>query len=214
MNFPTKELVPFQMKTIHGFIDAAGEPWFLLREVCLAADMKNNPHIKDRINPKDMLSKQTPTAGGNQDMVYVNESGFYAAIGGSRKTKAMELCRALLAEIPNLRKPSQNLLETVKALTERIEKLETGRKPLALAAALPQMTPEAECNRIISGYCREYGFDYSACWNTSYKDLYYICHHNVFKIAKEKGISKLDVVRAKGWGKELLELVKQRYEEG
>ena len=38
---------------------------------------------------------------------------------------------------------------------------------LALAAALPQMTPEAECNRIISGYCREYGFDYSACWNTS-----------------------------------------------
>jgi hypothetical protein len=145
--------------------------------------------------------------GQPKPAAFINEIALVEMLSLSRKPKAKEKLRNIIIR---LRAQSTDL---IKSLIERIEKLEAAQKPKQLSAPLPQMTPETQCNRIISAYAHKHHFDYANCWNTSYQDLYYVKGHNVFAIARHNNTSKLDAIRKMGWGKELLELVQQRYGE-
>ena len=103
----TKELTVFKTKKIRGFLDDQGEPYLCLRDICQAAEMKNNSCVTKRIDSKDMFLKHTLTPGGRQNLLYVNERGLYLVIGGSRKPKMRELRQDLLNEISRLRKQAK-----------------------------------------------------------------------------------------------------------
>ncbi|MBN1690411.1 MAG: Bro-N domain-containing protein [Dehalococcoidia bacterium] len=186
----TKEVTLFQQLGIFGFMDDTGEPWFLLKEVCRAAEMENNPHLKDRINPKDMLSKQTLTTGGMQDMVYVNERGFYAAIGGSRKAKARQLVQALLSHLPKMR---EEMGLRVAELEAQIKELRRGGDHL-LVMPVADISHRARVNMIIRKFIRRQtgGYSYPDAWHELYYQLYYRYGIDLKARARKRGLDPLD----------------------
>jgi len=191
----TQELTIFQQLGIFGFVDDAGEPWFLLKEVCRAAEMENNPHLKDRINSKDMLSKQTLTEGGMQDMVYVNERGFYAAVGGSRKTKARQLVQSLLSEIPGIR---ERMTLKVVELESQLKELRRGGVHLLLQP-IANITSRARANMAIRKfvYRQTGGYSYPDAWRELYYQLYYRYGIDLRARGRKRKCDPLDCATAK-----------------
>lgn len=91
-----------------GDIRVAGtneEPMFCLADVCKALNLSNYRMVKDRLNGKGVSCIDTPTNGGNQSMLYINESNLYKAIFQSRKEEAEEFQEWITSDvIPSIRK--------------------------------------------------------------------------------------------------------------
>ena len=71
-----------------------GEPWFVAKDLCINLGY-SIPHkaIRDHVYDEDVLKRITPTNSGNQNMLWVNESGMYALIFGSKLDTAKEFKR-------------------------------------------------------------------------------------------------------------------------
>ena len=62
---------------------AEGEPLFCAKDVTVALGYKiPRKAVIDHVDKEDVLKWNTPTIGGVQQMLYVNESGLYALILG------------------------------------------------------------------------------------------------------------------------------------
>ena len=83
-----------------------GEPWFCGRDVATALGYaKPQNAIRDNVDKEDALKQGTPTAGGIQDLLYINESGLYSLIFGSKLSSAKKFKRWVTSEVlPSLRK--------------------------------------------------------------------------------------------------------------
>ena len=83
-----------------------GEPWFCGRDVATALGYaKPQNAIRDNVDKEDALKQGTPTAGGIQDLLYINESGLYSLIFGSKLDSAKKFKRWVTSEVlPQLRK--------------------------------------------------------------------------------------------------------------
>jgi hypothetical protein len=186
----TKELSLFDQLGIPGFVDDAGEPWFLLKEVCRAAEMENNPHLKDRINPRDMLSKQTLTDGGMQDMVYINESGFYAAVGPSRKSKARLLVQSLLSQLPAMRAVMSARMAELEA---HIKEIQRGGGHLLLQP-IPEIGARGRMNMIIRKFVARQtgGYSYPDAWRELYYQAYYRLNIDLKARSRKRKCDPLD----------------------
>lgn len=64
------------------------EPWFCLADVCRALDIAQPSKVKERLNAKGVHTIHTLTAGGTQELLFVNESNFYKTVFQSRKENA------------------------------------------------------------------------------------------------------------------------------
>ena len=63
--------------------DAEGEPLFCAKDVAVALGYGNSREaLRKHVEQEDVTKRDTPTAGGTQQMQYVNESGLYALILG------------------------------------------------------------------------------------------------------------------------------------
>lgn len=82
------------------------EPWFCGRDVATALGYaKPQNAIRDNVDKEDALKQGTPTAGGIQDLLYINESGLYSLIFGSKLDSAKKFKRWVTSEVlPTLRK--------------------------------------------------------------------------------------------------------------
>lgn len=181
----TKELTIFKDKKIRVEI-LNGEPLFCMQDICLAAGMKNNPHLKDRIDPKDMHIVQTLTPGGYQDMVYINESALYDVVVGSRKPKVKELRRELLVAIPALRKQSFES-QRIAELEDRIEKLERGGGHFLLKP-VPEISARSQLNIIIRKFISRQTstYSYEDAWNELYIQHKYRYHIDLKERARKR----------------------------
>lgn len=56
------------------------EPMFCLSDVCKALGLTQPSKVKDRLNAKGVSSIPTLTAGGEQKLLYINESNLYKTI--------------------------------------------------------------------------------------------------------------------------------------
>ena len=83
-----------------------GEPSFLARDLCTTLGYKNvKQTLEDHVDPKDVSKRYTLTAGGRQLMSWVNESGMYALIFGSKLPSAIKFKRWVTSEVlPAIRK--------------------------------------------------------------------------------------------------------------
>lgn len=86
-------------------ISKDGEPMFCLTDVCKALGITQPSKVKERLNEKGVNSIPTLTAGGEQKLLYINESNLYKTIFQSRKESAERFTEWVTSEVlPSVRK--------------------------------------------------------------------------------------------------------------
>lgn len=81
------------------------EPWFCLADVCKALELTQPSKVKERLNSKGVNIIPTLTKGGEQKLLYINESNLYKAIFQSRKESAERFTEWVTSEVlPSIRK--------------------------------------------------------------------------------------------------------------
>ncbi|MDU5598536.1 MAG: BRO family protein [Lachnospiraceae bacterium] len=87
------------------FVEKDGEWWAVLKDVCDALGLKAKK-VRERLE-KEVLSKGTlETAGGQQEMLIVNEYGIYDTVFQSRKKEAKDFRKWVYRMLSELRKAS------------------------------------------------------------------------------------------------------------
>lgn len=79
-------------------------PLFCLADVCQVLDIANVGNVAARLDDDEKGIRLADTPGGRQEMVFVNESGFYAVILRSDKPQAQPFRRWVTKEVlPSIR---------------------------------------------------------------------------------------------------------------
>ncbi|EAQ6664697.1 hypothetical protein DMT56_21215 [Salmonella enterica] len=82
-----------------------GEPWFCLKDVCEVLDIKNVSQLAAQLDEKGICKTYTPTKGGKQQLVYVNEPNLYRVIFRSNKPEAKQFQDWVFNDVlPTIRK--------------------------------------------------------------------------------------------------------------
>jgi prophage antirepressor-like protein len=82
-----------------------GDPWFCLKDVCDVLLINNSRMVSSRLDDDQKGVIQTDTIGGEQNLVYVNESGLYDVILRSDKPEAKPFRKWVTGEVlPSIRK--------------------------------------------------------------------------------------------------------------
>lgn len=91
------------------------EPYFCLRDVCLALGLKNS---KDRDFNKGVETFYLPTKSGNQNITFINEPNLYRLIFRSNKPQAQAFADWVYSEVlPSIRKTGGYGVPTSKTIT-------------------------------------------------------------------------------------------------
>lgn len=117
-----------------------GEPWFCGRDVAIPLGYaKPQNAIRDNVDKEDARKQGALTDRGEQQLLYINESGLYSLIFGSKLPSSKKFKRWVTSEVlPQLRKNgtygtqlSQNPMqlltlhyEAIKQVNGRVEHLE------------------------------------------------------------------------------------------
>lgn len=124
------------------------ETWFCLSDLCRILEISNPADVKKRLSQKGIDSIDTLTNGGNQSLVYVNESNLYKVIFQSRKPEAEKFTEWVTSEVlPSIRKhglyATEELLNdpdlAIKAFTALKEERERNK---ALTAKISEDKPK------------------------------------------------------------------------
>ena len=86
--------------------DERGEPWFCAKDVCdvLGYDQTHKA-VKRHVEEGDGTKRPTPTTSGIQQMLFINESGLYSLILGSKLESARRFKHWVTSEVlPSIRK--------------------------------------------------------------------------------------------------------------
>lgn len=87
-------------------MNAENEPMFCLADVCKALGINNTSSAKKRLNPKGAFLIKTPTAGGEQDITFIDETNLYRAIFQCRKKQLAQRFQDWVFDevLPSIRK--------------------------------------------------------------------------------------------------------------
>ncbi len=107
-------------------------------QICSILDFKNSrTALANHCFEEDVLKQDTPTKGGMQSKSYVNESGLYCLIFGSKKESALKFKKWVTSEVlPAIRKngyyDANNIIsnEDYLALQTQLSQLENTNKAL------------------------------------------------------------------------------------
>lgn len=154
-----------QFGQIRTMTDSEGEPWFCASDLCKALAYRNaRDTISRHVDEGDVVKHDTPTSSGIQSMTFVNESGLYALIFGSKLERARQFKRWVTSEVlPAIRRHGSYSFhgdctdamsdeETVRRafviLNLRLDKL-TGEKQ-DLSRQVEELKPKADyCDRCL-----------------------------------------------------------------
>lgn len=102
------QLFNFQDKTIRTVI-IDGTPWFCAKDVCEVLNFGNyRQALHTHVSKEDVHKQDTLTKGGHQAISYVNESGLYCLIFGSKLPAAKAFKNWVTSEVlPTIRKEGQ-----------------------------------------------------------------------------------------------------------
>ena len=125
-------------------MNTSNEPLFCLADVAKALDIKNARDLKTRLNEKGVVTTDTPTKGGIQQIIFINEANLYRCIFQSRRPDAEKFQDWVCEEVlPSIRKNGGYMVakdndtpeeimarallladETIKRKNDRIKQLE------------------------------------------------------------------------------------------
>ena len=106
MTDDTGQLVPFEYGDAQvRVVMTAGEPWFVLADLCKALGLSSPHKVYDRIADDAKGRNSIPTPGGMQEMAVVSEPGMYEVVIRSDKPEAVAFRRWITGEVlPSIRK--------------------------------------------------------------------------------------------------------------
>lgn len=83
-----------------------GEPWFVGKDIAKALEYKNpERELRKKVDERDKGVTKMVTPGGEQDIIIINESGFYSLVLLSKNAKAKEFKYWVTSEVlPSIRK--------------------------------------------------------------------------------------------------------------
>lgn len=114
----------------------ADEPMFCAADICRALGYTNGPKaVKDHCDEGDITKRYTPTTSGDQLMTFINESGMYALIFGSKLSTAKHFKKWVTSEVlPTIRKTGSYNIQQLsrKELAMMIVKAEEEKEALML----------------------------------------------------------------------------------
>lgn len=114
----------------------ADEPMFCAADICRALGYTNGPKaVKDHCDEGDITKRYTPTTSGDQLMTFINESGLYALIFGSKLSTAKQFKKWVTSEVlPTIRKTGSYNIQQMsrKELAMMIVKAEEEKEALML----------------------------------------------------------------------------------
>ena len=114
----------------------ADEPMFCAADICRALGYNNGRDaIARHCDEGDVAKHDTPTTSGVQTMTYVNESGMYALIFGSKLSTAKQFKKWVTSEVlPTIRKTGSYNIQQMsrKELAMMIVKAEEEKEALML----------------------------------------------------------------------------------
>lgn len=114
----------------------ADEPMFCAADICRALGYNNGRDaIARHCDEGDVAKHDTPTTSGVQTMTYVNESGLYALIFGSKLSTAKQFKKWVTSEVlPTIRKTGSYNIQQLsrKELAMMIVKAEEEKEALML----------------------------------------------------------------------------------
>lgn len=114
----------------------ADEPMFCAADICRALGYTNGPKaVKDHCDEGDITKRYTPTTSGDQLMTFINESGMYALIFGSKLSTAKQFKKWVTSEVlPTIRKTGSYSIQQMsrKELAMMIVKAEEEKEALML----------------------------------------------------------------------------------
>ncbi|OCG04283.1 hypothetical protein A9G15_04070 [Gilliamella apis] len=80
-------------------------PFFCLKDVCLSLGIKNTSQLASQLDVKGISKTYTPTKGGKQELIFVNEPNLYRVIFRSNKKEAIDFQNWVFNEVlPTIRK--------------------------------------------------------------------------------------------------------------
>lgn len=95
------------------------QPLFCLADVRRVLGLEQQTHLKERLSPKGCVLNTTPTKGGNQKLLFINEPNLYRCIFQSRKKEAEAFQDWVFEEVlPSIRAKGSY------ALTKQLEQAE------------------------------------------------------------------------------------------
>jgi prophage antirepressor-like protein len=130
---------PMQVRTQ---MDQDGEILFRGDDVCQALELSNPwKAVADHVDPEDLTKREALTPGGPQQVNYVNLSGLYALVFGSKKDAARKFKRWVTHDVlPSIQKTGGYSLNDSPILSggqTPAQQLGAMATQAALAAALP-----------------------------------------------------------------------------
>lgn len=134
-----------QFGEIRTATDDNNEPLFCAADVCKALGYaKPQNAVSQHVDAPDALKRGTPTQGGIQQMTFVNESGLYSLIFGSKLESAKQFKRWVTSEVlPEIRKnggyirgnanetPEELMARALAVAKQTLERVERERQQLA-----------------------------------------------------------------------------------
>ncbi|WP_081109597.1 phage antirepressor KilAC domain-containing protein [Gluconobacter oxydans] len=137
-------LIPFSFEGAEvRVLDQAGEPWWVLTDVCKVLEITNAGNASARLDDDEKGIHTVDTLGGPQEMTIINESGLWSLVLTSRKAAAKRFKKWITAEvIPSIRKTGGYTISApetpeqlaMRALTGLQSVVEKQREQLALTA--------------------------------------------------------------------------------
>lgn len=111
-----------QFGEVRTAINSLGEIEFCAADVCKALGYANGRDaIAKHVDNGDVAKRDTPTTSGVQLITFVNESGLYALIFGSKLEKAKEFKHWVTSEVlPTIRKTGSYSLAVPKTFSEAL----------------------------------------------------------------------------------------------
>lgn len=103
----------FKNLPVRIIIDSTNEFWFCAKDICTILGYVNDTDaLKKHCKEKGVAKRYSPTRGGNQEMVYINEPNLYRLIIKSRKPEAEPFEAWVFEEVlPQIRKTGKYSLE-------------------------------------------------------------------------------------------------------
>ena len=100
-------LIAYQFKNSNIRIELKNnEPLFCLTDVANALNIKNHRDLANKqLNPKGVEKIYTPTRGGKQELIFIDEANLYRVIFRSNKKEAIDFQNWVFEEVlPSIRK--------------------------------------------------------------------------------------------------------------
>ena len=166
--------------------DSEGEPLFCGRDVAVALGYKRaSEAVAQHVEKEDTMKCRTLTNGGAQQLLYVNESGLYALIMGSKLESARRFRHWVTSEVlPAIRKQGGYMV----AREEESDEMIMARTMQIMSAALDRRDREIAQLKPRAQYA-DHVLDSVACLTVTQiaKELH-MTGHELNRILCERGI--------------------------